>query len=230
MLPGSWQYKDTMDEVSKGSSHIRDVRAGMALMAITLAYMTAEAVIAIWTGMRDRSVSLESFGVDSLIEWWLAAVLLWRLGVEARGSKPERIEQVERRANWWAGVAYFALALYIIVDSGLALWTGSRPSPSFIGLGLAVAAVFVMPVLAYGQRKIGDAIGSSALKAEAGCTAICGYMAAILLIGLILTRYLGWWWADPVAALGLLYWIISEGRESFEKAAGRETCCCGRDG
>lgn len=215
-----------MDQVSDRSPHSRNVKAGIALIAFTLVYMTVEAAIALWAGFHDRSVSLEAFGVDTIIEWGMAAVLLWRLSVEAKGADQERLEAVERRANWWVGLAFYALAAYIVLNSGWAFWAHERSTPSYWGIGLAVAAVIVMPVLATAKRRVGEAIGSEALKAEASCTMICGYMSVILLLGLTLTRFLGWWWADPVAALGILYWVVGEGRESFERAAHGTRCGC----
>lgn len=198
--------------------------AGLSLVLITMAYNAIEMIVALWAGFHDRSVSLEAFGLDSLIELALGAVLAWRLLVEARGADEERIEQVERRANWWAGVAFYALAALISLGSAVALWTRTPSDPSLLGIGLAVASVLLMPLLALAKRRIGAAIGSEALKAEANCTWVCAYMSATLLIGLLVTKYLGWWWADPLAALGIVCWIVGEGREAFERSAGRDTC------
>jgi divalent metal cation (Fe/Co/Zn/Cd) transporter len=155
----------------------------------------------------------------------LGAVLVWRLTIEMRGSEPERLALVERKANWWAGVVFYALAAVILVGSGLTLWTRTESEPSIVGIGLAIASVIIMPIVATAKTRIGDAIGSTALKAEASCTWVCAYMSATLLAGLVLTRYLGWWWADQIAALGILYWVYSEGKESFERAEGTKTSC-----
>jgi len=190
-----------------------------------MAYNAVEMVLALWAGLHDRSVSLEAFGLDSSIELALGAVLAWRLVVEARGADEERVAQVERRANWWAGIVFYALAAVIAIGSAVTLWTRTESDPSPLGIGLAIASVIIMPVIATAKKRIGKAIDSEALKAEANCTWVCAYMSATLLVGLMVTKYLGWWWADPLAALGILYWIIGEGREGFERAAGRDTCC-----
>lgn len=212
------------------SHHRKRLFTGLALVIFTMLYNTVEAVLALSAGIQDRSVSLEAFGLDSIVEWVLGAVLVWRLTLEARGTEGERLEAVERKANWWAGAVFYALAAIIVVGSGYTLWTRTESEPGFLGIGLAVASVIIMPIIATAKQRIGDAIGSSALKAEASCTWVCAYMSATLLVGLVLTKYLGWWWADPLAALGIVYWIVGEGRESFERAAGRETCCsCGPD-
>lgn len=200
---------------------------GLGLVLFTMAYNTIEAVLALWAGIQDRSVSLEAFGLDSIIEWALGAVLVWRLTVEARGTEGERLEAIERRANWAAGVVFYLLAAFIVASSGYTLLTRSESDPGLLGIGLALASVIVMPAVAIAKTRIGTAIGSTALKAEASCTWVCAYMSATLLVGLLATRYLGWWWADPLAALGILFWVVREGRESFERAAGRECCGCG---
>lgn len=214
-----------MNQLHDQSVGVWKVMAGLALVVFTMAYNTVEMVLALWTGYHDRSISLEAFGLDSIIEWALGAVLVWRLVVQARGADEERLEAVERRANWWAGVAFYALAVVIALGSGLALWTRTESIPSPLGIGLAIASVIVMPIVAVAKKRVGEAIGSAALKAEASCTWVCAYMSATLLVGLMATKYMGWWWADPLAALGILYWVIGEGREGFERAAGRDTCC-----
>jgi divalent metal cation (Fe/Co/Zn/Cd) transporter len=208
--------------------HRRHLMSGLALVIGTMIYNTVEAALALSAGFHDRSISLEAFGLDSLIEWVLGAVLVWRLAIEARGTEGERLAAVERRANWWAGVVFYALAAVIALGSAWTLLTRAESEPGLLGIGIAVASVIVMPIVAIAKTRIGDAIGSTALKAEAGCTWVCAYMSATLLVGLLLTRYLGWWWADPLAALGILYWVVNEGRESFERAKGEDACCgCG---
>lgn len=217
-------------QTTRQPHHRRHLMTGLALVIGTMLYNTVEAVLALSAGYHDRSVSLEAFGLDSIIEWVLGAVLVWRLTLEARGTEGDRLAAVERRANWWAGVVFYALAAVIALGSAWTLWTRAESEPGLLGIGLAVASVIVMPIVAIAKTRIGDAIGSTALKAEAGCTWVCAYMSATLLVGLLLTRYLGWWWADPVAALGILYWVVNEGRESFERAEGKDGCCgCGGD-
>lgn len=217
-------------DVGNQARHRKNLALGLGLVLVTMAYNTIEMVLALWAGFHDRSISLEAFGLDSIIELALGAVLVWRLVLESRGADEERIERAERRANWWAGIVFYALAIVIALGSALTLWTRSESEPGPLGIGLAVASVIVMPIIATAKKRVGTAIGSEALKAEASCTWVCAYMSATLLVGLLLTRYLGWWWADPLAALGILYWIVGEGRESFDRAAGRESCCsCSHD-
>lgn len=205
-----------------------DVRAGVRIEVVTVVWMTVEAVVAIAAGVLAHSVLLTAFGLDSVIELVSGGALLWRLMTEARGRSVARVERAENRAAWIAGIGLVALCLYIVVTSGLSLWQHNHPDASVAGLALAVAALLLMPVLTWQKRKIAARINSAALRADAACSLTCAYMAATLLVGLALTALFGWWWADAVAAVALLYWIVPEAREALEGArAGRGGCSCG---
>jgi len=191
--------------------------------------MTIEATVALSVGFMTRSVSLQGFGMDSIIELLAGSILLWRLLVEQRGGSVEVVEQAERRASWVTAVGLFALAAYIVADSAFSLITQTKPEASWWGVGLAIAAAIIMPLLWQGKLRVAKQIGSAALKADAACSVTCAYMSLTLLVGLLLNRLFGWWWADPLAALGLLYFIIREGREALHEARTGETCSCGED-
>jgi len=202
------------------------VRLGIWIEVVTIAWMTFEASIAIIIGYMTRSVSLQGFGIDSVIELIAGGVLLWRLLVEQRGGTTDAIEQAERRAAWVTALSLFALAIYIVGESAFALIIQSRPEASWWGIGLAIAAAIFMPVLWQGKLRVARRIGSAALKADAACSATCAYMSFTLLAGLLLNRLFGWWWADPLAALVLVYFIVREGREALHEARTGETCSC----
>jgi divalent metal cation (Fe/Co/Zn/Cd) transporter len=191
--------------------------------------MVIEASIAITAGFAAHSVSLEGFGIDSIIELLAGGVLLWRLLVEQRGGSISAIEHAERRAAWITAFSLFALALYIIASSAFALFTQSRPQVSWWGTGLAIAAAIVMPLLWHGKLRVAKHIGSVALKADAMCSITCAYMSFTLLVGLLLNTFFGLWWADSLAALVLVYFIVREGREALHEARTGETCCCSED-
>ena len=189
----------------------------------TLAYNALEGVIAVSAGLAAGSVALVGFGIDSGIELAASATALWRLNADADLNRRADVERTSHRV---IGALFMVLALYIAVDAGSALWWREAPSESHIGIVLAVASVLVMPLLARAKRRVGIALGSRALTAEAAQTALCTYLSAILLVGLGLNAWLGWWWADPVAALAMIPIIAREGVEGLR---GSPTCnddCC----
>jgi divalent metal cation (Fe/Co/Zn/Cd) transporter len=126
-------------------------------------------------------------------------------------------------------ISLFALSVYLVGDSTLTFLTGTQPEASWWGVGLAVAAVIIMPVLWQGKLRVAKRIGSAALKADAACSVTCAYMSLTLLVGLLLNRTIGWWWADPLAGLALVYFLVREGREALQEARTGETCSCGDD-
>jgi divalent metal cation (Fe/Co/Zn/Cd) transporter len=195
---------------------------------VTLGWMVVEAAVAIGAGVLARSVLLTAFGLDSIIELVAGGVLLWRLLTEAHGGSLERVEQAENRAAWVTGVALVLLCLYVVAGAATALLTHTAPDRSYAGVAIAVAAVIGMPILARRKRRLADQLGSAALRGDAACSITCAYMAGTLLVGLVLTAAFGWWWADSLAALALLYWLGREAREALEGArAGRGGCSCG---
>ena len=202
------------------------VRLGVWIESISLFWMVIEASIAITAGFIAHSVSLEGFGIDSIIELIAGGVLLWRLLVEQRGGSMEAIEHAERRAAWITAFSLFGLALYIVAGSAFALVTQSRPQVSWWGTGLAIAAAIIMPLLWQGKLRVAKHIGSAALKADAMCSITCAYMSFTLLAGLLLNAIFGLWWADSLAALVLVYFIVREGREALHEARTGEACCC----
>lgn len=204
-----------------------DIRQGIWIELVTIVWMVIEASVAISVGFASRSVSLQGFGIDSIVELIAGGILLWRLLVEQRGGSVERIEQAERRASWVTAISLLALAAYIVGDSAWSFFTYTRPEVSWWGTGLAVAAAIIMPLLWQGKLRVAKRIGSSALKADAACSVTCAYMSLTLLAGLLLNRFFGWWWADPLAALGLVYFLVQEGREALHEARTGETCQCG---
>jgi divalent metal cation (Fe/Co/Zn/Cd) transporter len=208
-----------------------DVRAGVNVEIMTVVWMLLEAAAAISAGILARSVVLTAFGVDSVIELVSGGALLWRLSVETRRGPLERVERAEHRAAWITGVALVLLCVYIVTTSIVSVLTHSRPEGSLVGIGLAVAALIIMPWLVWRKRSIAAKINSSALRGDAACSLTCAQMAAALLVGVALNTLFGLWWADAVAALALLYWIVPEAREAVEAArSGRGGCGCGDEG
>jgi len=220
----------TTANVSQSASTRKgDVRQGIWIELATFVWMTIEASIAISVGFATRSISLQGFGLDSIVELIAGGILLWRLLVEQRGGSLGRIEHAERRAAFVTAISLFVLAAYILGDSACSFLMRTRPESSWWGVGLAGAAAIVMPLLWQGKLRVAKRIGSAALNADAACSVTCAYMSLALLAGLGLNRLFGWWWADPLAALVLVYFLVQEGREAWHEARTGEICHCGKD-
>lgn len=188
--------------------------------------MLVEAGVAIGAGIAARSVLLTAFGLDSVIELLTGGVLLWRLATEVRGGTLDRVAQAERWAAWIVGSSLAVLCVYVVLSAGAAVALHSEAESSPIGIGLAVLALGIMPILAWRKRQIAARLGSAALRGDAACSVTCAYMAAALLIGLGLNAGLGWWWADSLAALSLLYWLIPETCAALASARSGQGGCC----
>ena len=216
-----------LTQISERTTRAGQVRLGVWIELVTIVWMVIEASVALSVGFATRSVSLQGFGLDSIVELIAGGILLWRLLIEQRGGSTERIEVAERRASWVTAMSLFALAVYIVGDSAFAFVTRTQPEASWWGVGLALAAAIIMPLLWQGKLRVAKRIGSAALKADAACSVTCAYMSLTLLAGLLLNRLFGWWWADPLAALALVYFLVQEGREALHEARTGETCSCG---
>ena len=209
---------------------VQAVWSGVQIEVITFGWMIVEAIVAIAAGILARSVLLTAFGLDSVIELVTGGVLLWRLVTEARGVSLGRLEQVENRAAWVVGISLALLCVYVVVTSVAGLLTSVHAAESPMGIVLSVAALLIMPLLAWRKRAIAAQLGSSALRGDAACSITCAYMAGALLVGLALNAAFGWWWADSLAALALLYWLVPEAREALESArTGHAACVCCAD-
>ena len=196
----------------------RVVKRGEQLEYFTIAYNSLEGLIAIIFGALAGSIALVGFGFDSVIEVTSGAVLLWRLRAEMDEERRERVEAISLRI---VGVCFLVLAVYVCYDAAGSLMRRELPERSVPGIVLAVASLIVMPLLARAKRKVARGIQSAAMMADAKQTELCTYLSAILLGGLALNALLGWWWADPVAALLMVPLIAVEGY----KALRGETCC-----
>ena len=188
------------------------VRRGQKLSLITIGYNALEGLVAVILGALAGSISLIGFGVDSVIEVASGGASLWRLHADV---DPERRERVERVALRVVGASFLALATYIAVDAIGALRHRERPDESYFGIALAIGSLIVMPLLARAKRRVAQGLSSRALAADATQTDVCTYLSAILLGGLALNALAGWWWADPVAALAMIPFIVKEGLQGL---------------
>ncbi len=168
-----------------------------------------EAGIAIGAGWFAGSIALVGFGVDSLIESLSGSVLLWRL------FSPTHDESREKIALKLVGISFLILAAYVAFEAVKSLLAREPPQTSFVGIGLSIVSLIIMPLLAHAKRQSASNLGSRAMKADSRQTDLCAYLSAILLGGLVLNALFGWWWADPVAALIMVPIIAQEGFEGL---------------
>jgi len=183
-------------------------RRGRRLEYFSVGWNVLEGLVAIVAGSMAGSISLVGFGIDSFIEVTSASVLLWRMSVDADIARRERNERLALKI---VGGSFLALSAYIGYESVADLIRRQAPEHSLAGIVLACASLLVMPLLSRAKRKVGTALGSAAMHADATQTDFCVYLSAILLVGLLLNALFGLWWADPVAALVMVPIIVKEG-------------------
>ena len=196
------------------------LRKGVLLAGVTVSYNALEGLVAILAGLVAGSIALTGFGVDSVIEVASGVVVWWR--VRAELGRPALGPVAEARAARGAGLLLLALAGYLVVESGRRLVLGDRPDTSVIGIVVTTLSLVVMPLLARAKLRVADALGSRALRADAHETIVCAWLSFTTLLGLALNALLGWWWADPVAALAMLPLIVREGIEAWRGEAGEQ--------
>ncbi len=203
-----------------------DVRLALLLTYITLGWMTIEGAASLLLSWASKSLLLEAFGIDSIIELFSASVLLWRLRIEASGRADEaRVEAVEHRASRLVGYTLYFLVAYVVFNSAYGLFLAHRVTDtheSAWGILIGLVAKIGMPILAGYKLKVAARLNSRALCADAIEAITCGYLSVVLMVGLAATRILGWWWLDSVAALALIPFLIKEARAAIE---GEDACC-----
>ncbi|MBV9195964.1 MAG: hypothetical protein JO168_17650 [Solirubrobacterales bacterium] len=194
----------------------RLIRRAKTLSCVSLAYMTVEGAVGIAAALLAGSVALLGFGLDSAIEALAAIIVIWRFTGARRLSA-----HAERRAQRLVAISFFLLAPYIAQDSLRTLIKSHHPSTSWIGMGLAISSILVMPALGRAKQTIGSRLGSGATAGEGAQNMLCTYLAVGVLAGLALNAAFGLWWADPAAALAVAALAIKEGHETWHG----QGCC-----
>jgi divalent metal cation (Fe/Co/Zn/Cd) transporter len=200
------------------AEHERLVRRARGLAWVGLAWHVAEAAVAIGAGVVAGSVALVGFGADSLIEAAAGLVVLWLMTGGRSAS-----ERAERRAQQLIAASFLLLAAYVGVEAVRDLLGGHHPDASWVGVGLAIVTLAAMPPLAAAKRRVGERLGSSATASESRQTMLCAYLSAGLLAGLLANAVAGWWWADPLVALGIGAVALREARAAWR---GESCDCC----
>lgn len=192
------------------------VRRALWLEYFTVSWNILEGIIAVTAGLLAGSIALVGFGLDSFTEVTSGAMLIWRFRQHGMGEEAE--SAAERRAIFVVGLTFLLLALYVTYESLRKLVLQEEPEESLLGIVLTAISLVIMPGLAYFKRKVAGQMGSRALLADAKETLACSYLSFTVLLGLAANALFGWWWADPLAGLIIVYWLVREGREAIQEA------------
>lgn len=198
------------------------LRRALLLEILTVGWNVVEGMVAVAAALAAGSIALLGFGIDSFVESFSGGILLWRLQAERRDMSGADIERLDRRARKLVAVSLFLLAAWVAFDATRSLWGRETPEVSLVGIAVTSVSIFVMLWLSRAKRRAAAALGSRALEADAFQTTACWWLSIITLVGLGLNAALGWWWADPVAALAMVSLIVHEGREAWRG----EECDC----
>ncbi len=194
------------------------------LAIFTIFYNLLEGLISIFFGISDETLTLFGFGVDSFIEVMSGiGILAMVLRIRQHPDTPR--SQFEKSALRVTGTSFYLLAVGLAMTAIYNLFTAHKPETTIPGLIISVISIAVMWLLVIGKRRVGRALNSSPILADANCTMVCIYMSFVLLVSSLVYQFTGFGFVDSLGALGLIYFSYNEGKESFEKAAGMEDCC-----
>jgi divalent metal cation (Fe/Co/Zn/Cd) transporter len=198
------------------------VRRARNLNRLTIGYNAVEMVVALAAGIVAGSISLIGFGLDSGVEISTSLVLAWRLAQERRDGCRQEDDQ---RATRLIALCFAALAVWVGYEAVGQLVAQEAPDASPVGMVIAALSLVLMPILARAKRRLGVPLGSQAVVSEARQTELCAWLSGVVLLGLAANAWLGWWWADPVAALGVAVIAGVEGWRSWRAESLEDTCC-----
>lgn len=188
----------------------RLLKRGLQLEYTTLGWNVFGAIVVIWAAIVAKSIALAGFGIDSLIEIFASVVVVWQL----KGIDQDRQHIALRLIS----IAFFALVIYILVQGGRTFIFEIQPGTSPIGIGWLAVTFVAMLLLAVGKRRTGQQLNNPVLLTESRVTLVDAYLAAAVLIGLILNKFLGWWWADPLAGLVIVYYGFREAWHAWKES------------
>jgi len=199
-----------MDELEVLVSQTTLLKRGFLLEYLTLGWNVVGVIIVVLAAYAARSVALAGFGLDSLIEIFASIVVVWQL----RGVNLKR----ERLALRLIGIAFIALVIYIVAQLLVTLVTGTHPATSVGGIFWIAITFIAMLLLAFGKRLTGQKLQNEVLLTEGRVTLVDAYLAGAVLVGLVLNALFGWWWADPLASLVIIYYGIREAIHALQES------------
>lgn len=194
------------------------------LALFTIVYNFAEGLVSVFFGFEEETLTLLGFGIDSFIEVMSGlGILAMVLRIRQNPDTPRT--QFEQTALRITGASFYVLAVGLGLTALYNLVTAHQPTTTLPGLIISLISIAIMWALVSAKRKVGRALNSAPILADANCTMVCIYMSVVLLVSSLVYQFTGFGFVDSLGALGLIYFSITEGKEAFEKAAGLETCC-----
>lgn len=201
---------------TRGVAWHRDARRARFLSWISLVWMTAEGAIGVISGILAGSIALQAFGISSAVEGLASVIVIWRF------TGPRTLSGTsERRAQKLVALSFWLLVPYVVAEAIYKLVSTSEPETSYVGIGLAISSLILMPLLGWMKRRLGSRLDSAATAGEGAQNILCAYLAATVLAGLLANALLGLWWLDPVVAFVVAALALREGQESWRG----ESCC-----
>lgn len=194
------------------------------LAYFTIFYNLIEGLVSVYFGLEDEALTLFGFGVDSFIEV-LSGIGILSMVYRIRQNSDAPRSQFERTALRITGVSFYLLAMGLASTAIYNLFTAHKPTTTIPGLIISIISIAIMWALVYAKRRVGHALASAPILADSNCTMICIYMSLVLLASSLVYQFTGIGFVDSLGAIGLIYFSVSEGKESFEKAAGLNGCC-----
>ena len=197
----------------------RNARRARLLSWVSLVWMTIEGAVGLFSGIVAGSIALQAFGISSAVEGLASLIVIWRF----TGSRTLS-ETSERRAQKLVAVSFWLLVPYVVAEAVYKLTTAAEPETTYLGIGLTVSSLLLMPLLGRMKRRLGATLGSAATAGEGTQNILCAYLAAAVLVGLLGNTLFGLWWLDPIAAFAVAVLAVREGQESWRGEGCREHC------
>ena len=203
---------------TRGADWDRAARRARLLSWFSLVWMTIEGAVGVATGIVAGSIALQAFGISSAVEGFASVIVIWRF----TGARTLS-ETSERRAQKLVAISFWLLVPYVVAEAVYKLFTAAEPETSYVGIGLTVSSLVLMPLLGRMKHRLGSKLDSAATAGEGTQNILCAYLAAAVLVGLLGNSLFGLWWLDPIAALAVAALAVREGRESWN---GEDCDCC----
>ncbi len=200
-------------------------KQAFALAIFTIVYNVIEGILSAYFGVKDETLTLFGFGMDSFVET-ISAIGIAQMVVRIRTNPDSDKSKFEVLALKITGWCFYALSVVLLVSAVISIIEGHQPTSTVAGIVIASISILVMWALIISKKYLGKQLNSSAMIADANCNLVCVYMSVLLLLSSGLYELFQIPYIDALGALGLIYFCITEGKEAFEKAKGIHSCGC----